>query len=160
MLSLTKALMLPLTKALVAPLTKALMPPLTRVPVPHHAKIPAGAIRVARLLLALSSDVMVTDDEAMRAFSTGSPSFAIPHVSSATGPPEEMACSARGVSGQGRVSTPPSLLSKLGRMAGPSSPLLGLWRACSLAGPLSPRMRCRTSRKSHLAQGDPTSCRP
>ena len=66
----------------------------------------AGAIRVARLLLALSSDVMATDDKAMRAFSTGCSSFAIPHISSATGPPEEMACSARGVNGQGRVFHP------------------------------------------------------
>ena len=63
----------------------------------------AGAIRVARLLLALSLDVMATDDEATRAFSTDFSSFAIPHVSSATGPPNEMACSARGVNGQGRV---------------------------------------------------------
>ena len=63
----------------------------------------AGTIRVARLLLALSSDVTATDDEAMRAFSTGSSSFAIPNVPSATGPPKEMACSARGVNGQGRI---------------------------------------------------------
>ena len=56
--------------------------------------------------------------------------------------------------------TPPWLLSKLGRMAGPPSLLLGLWRAWSHAGPLSPRMRCRASRQSHLAQRDPTSCRP
>ena len=66
----------------------------------------AGAIRVARLLLALSSDVTATDKEATRAFSTGSSSFAIPNVSSATGPPKEMACSARGVNGQGRVLHP------------------------------------------------------
>ena len=121
----------------------------------------------------LSLDVMATDDGAMRAFSTGSSSFALSHVSSATGPPKEMACSARGVNGQGRVlhpsvatvetgpngrapffstqalagvvrgwgsargvmawgefSTPPSLLSKLGRMAGSlSPPPLELWRA-------------------------------
>ena len=66
----------------------------------------AGAIRVARLLLALSSDVTAADDEAMRAFSTGSSSFAIPNVSSATGPPIERACPARGVNGQGRVLHP------------------------------------------------------
>ena len=35
----------------------------------------AGAIRVARLLLALSLDVTATDEEAMRAFSTSSSSF-------------------------------------------------------------------------------------
>ena len=63
----------------------------------------AGAIRMARLLLVLSLDVMATDDEAMRAFSTGSSSFAIPNVSSATGPPKEMTCSARGVNGQGQL---------------------------------------------------------
>ena len=61
---------------------------------------------------------------------------------------------------RGTLSTPPSLLSKLGRMAGPPSPLLRHWRACSQAGPLSPRIRCRASRQSHLAQSDPTSCRP
>ena len=66
----------------------------------------AGAIRVLRLLLALSLGVTVTDDEAMRAFSTGSSSFAIPNDSSATGPPKEIACSARGVNGQGRVLHP------------------------------------------------------
>ena len=66
----------------------------------------AGAIRVARLLLALSLDVTATDDEAMRAFSTGSSSFAIPNVSSATGPPIEIACPARGVNDQGRVLHP------------------------------------------------------
>ena len=37
----------------------------------------AGAIRMARLLLALSSDVTATGDEVMRAFSTGSSSFAL-----------------------------------------------------------------------------------
>ena len=63
----------------------------------------AGAIRMARSPLALPSDVTATDDEVMKAFSTGSSSFAIPNVSSATGPPKEMACSARGVNGQGRV---------------------------------------------------------
>ena len=63
----------------------------------------AGAIRVARLLLALSSNVTATDDEAMRAFSTGSSSFASPHVSLANSPPKKMACPARGVNGQGRV---------------------------------------------------------
>ena len=66
----------------------------------------AGAIRMARLLLALSLDVAATDDEAMRAFSTGSSSFAIPNVSSPTGPPIEMACPARVVNGQGRVLHP------------------------------------------------------
>ena len=66
----------------------------------------AGAIRVVRLLLALSLDVTATDDEAMRAFSTGSSSLAIPNVSSATGPPIEMACPARGVNDQGRVLHP------------------------------------------------------
>ena len=66
----------------------------------------AGAIRVARLLLAPSLDVTATDDEAMRAFSTGSSSYAIPNVSSATGPTKKMACSARGVNGHGRVPHP------------------------------------------------------
>ena len=66
----------------------------------------AVAIRVERLLLALSSDVKATDDEAMRAFSTGSASFAIPNDSSATGPPKEIACLAREVNGQGRVLHP------------------------------------------------------
>ena len=61
----------------------------------------AGAIRVARLLVALFLDVTVTDDEAMRAFSTGSSSFAIRNISSATSPPIEMASPARGVNGQG-----------------------------------------------------------
>ena len=37
----------------------------------------AGTVRMARLLLALSSNVTATDDEAMRAFSTGSSSFAL-----------------------------------------------------------------------------------
>ena len=63
----------------------------------------AVAIRVVRLLLALSLDVTATDDEPMRAFSTGSSSFAIPNVSSATGPTLEMACLAPGVNCQGRV---------------------------------------------------------
>ena len=40
----------------------------------------ASAIRVARLLLTLSSDVMATDNEVMNAFSTGSTSFAILNV--------------------------------------------------------------------------------
>ena len=44
------------------------------------AKGSAGAIKVARLLLTLSSDVMATDDEVMTAFSTGSSSFAILNV--------------------------------------------------------------------------------
>ena len=66
----------------------------------------AGTIKVVRLLLALSSDVTATDDEAMRAFSTGPSSFTIPNVSSPPGPPKEMACSARGVNGQGRVLHP------------------------------------------------------
>ena len=70
------------------------------------SKDSAGAIRVARLLLALFLDVTATDDEAMIAFSTGSSSLAIPNVSSATGPPIEMACPARGVNGQGRVLHP------------------------------------------------------
>ena len=66
----------------------------------------AGAIEVAGLLLALFLDVTATNDEAMRAFSTGFLSFAIPDVSSATGPSKEMACSARGVYGQRRVLHP------------------------------------------------------
>ena len=66
----------------------------------------AGAIRVARLLLRLSSDVTATDNEAMRAFSIGSSSFTIPNDSPATGPPKKMACSARGVNDQGRVLHP------------------------------------------------------
>ena len=37
----------------------------------------AGAIRVARLLLALSSNVTATEDEVMRTFSTGSSSFVL-----------------------------------------------------------------------------------
>ena len=59
----------------------------------------AGAIRVTRLLLALYLGVTATDDEAMKAFSTGSPPFAISNVSLATGPPMELACSVRGVNG-------------------------------------------------------------
>ena len=67
----------------------------------------ASAMRMARLLLALSLDVIATDDEAMmRAFSTGSSLFAIPNVSSAAGPPKEMTCLARGINGQGRVLHP------------------------------------------------------
>ena len=66
----------------------------------------AGATRVARLLLALSLDVTATDDEAVRAFSTDSSSFAIPNVSSVTGPPKEVVCSARGLNGQGRILHP------------------------------------------------------
>ena len=66
----------------------------------------AGAIRGARLLLALSLGVTATNDEAMRAFSTGSSSFTIPNVPSATDPPKEMACSARGVNGQRRILHP------------------------------------------------------
>ena len=67
-----------------------------------------GAIRVARLLLTMSSDVTVTDDEVVRASSIGSSSFAILsvsqrfNVSSATGPLEEMDCSAHRVNRQGR----------------------------------------------------------
>ena len=61
---------------------------------------------------------------------------------------------------RGEFSTPPLLLSKLGRIAGPPfPPLLWLWRAWSQAGPLSPRRRFRTSRRSCLTQGGPTSCR-
>ena len=56
--------------------------------------------------MALSSDVTATDDETAKAFSTGSSSFAILNVSSATGPPKEMACLARGVNGQGGVLHP------------------------------------------------------
>ena len=40
----------------------------------------AGAIRVARLLLTLCSDVTATDDEAMKVFLTSASSFAIPNV--------------------------------------------------------------------------------
>ena len=40
----------------------------------------AGAMRVTRLLLTLSSDVTATDDEAVKAFSTCSSVFAIPNV--------------------------------------------------------------------------------
>ena len=87
-------------------LTKALMLSLTKVPVPHQTKIPLVSIKVARLLLALSLDVTATDDEARRAFSTGSSSFAIPNVSLATVLPKGMACSARRVNGQGRVFHP------------------------------------------------------
>ena len=208
----------------------------------------ADAIKVARLLLPLSSDVTATDDEAMRAFSTGSSSFAIPNVSSATDPPKKMACSARGANGQGRVLHPsaaavetrpsgrthfsfstralagliagwssargvkgqgrvlhPSVAAVetgpngrapfsfstralAGLVAGwssargvngqgrnlhssvaavetgpngraPSSPPLELWRAWPQDKLLSPRMRCRASRRSHLSQGDSTSCR-
>ena len=46
---------------------------------------------------------MAVDDEAMRAFSTGSSPFAILNFSSATAPPKEMTSSARGVNGQRRV---------------------------------------------------------
>ena len=70
------------------------------------SKYSAGATRVERLLLALSSDVTTTDDEVMRAFSTGSSSFALPNVSLATGRPKEIAFSARGVNGQRRVIHP------------------------------------------------------
>ena len=70
------------------------------------SKDSAGAIRVARLLLTLPLDVTATDDEAMRAFSTGSSSVAIPNVSSATSLSIEMACPARGGNGQGRVLHP------------------------------------------------------
>ena len=69
---------------------------------------------MARLVLALSLDVTATDDEAMRAFSTGSSSFAIPNVSPATGLPKEIACSARGVNGQGRVFHPSVTAAKTG----------------------------------------------
>ena len=41
------------------------------------SKYSAGATRVERLLLALSSDVTATDDEVMRAFSTEFSSFAL-----------------------------------------------------------------------------------
>ena len=41
------------------------------------SKYSAGATRVARLQLAFSSDVTTTDGEAMRAFLTGSSSFAL-----------------------------------------------------------------------------------
>ena len=61
---------------------------------------------MARLLFTLSSDVTATDDEATRAFSTGSSSFAIPNVSSAAGPPKEMIDAAPGVNDQGRVLHP------------------------------------------------------
>ena len=54
----------------------------------------------------LSSDVMATDDEPMGARSTGFSPFAILNVSSATGLPQEMVGSARGVNGQGRVLHP------------------------------------------------------
>ena len=46
---------------------------------------PLSTIRVTRLLLTLSSDIMAVDDEAMKAFSTGSSSFAILNFFSATG---------------------------------------------------------------------------
>ena len=41
---------------------------------------PLSTISAAGLLLTLSSDVTATDDEAMKTFSTGSSSFAIPKV--------------------------------------------------------------------------------
>ena len=89
----------------------------------------AGAIRVAILLLALSLGATATDDEPVRAFSTGSSSFALPIVSSATGLSKEVACSARRVNGQGRVLHPSVTAVETGPgMAGPPSPpLLGLW---------------------------------
>ena len=65
---------------------------------------------------------------------------------------------------KGECSTPSSLLSGLGQMAGPPFfPPLGIRRAglqekAGLLG-LSPRMRCRTSHRSRLAQEDPTSCK-
>ena len=67
---------------------------------------PLSTIRVTRLLLTLSSDVTATDDEAMRAFSTGPSSLAILNFYSVTGPPKEVAGSARGVYSQGRVFHP------------------------------------------------------
>ena len=57
------------------------MLPLDKVSRTSPGKDSAGAIRMARLLLALSSDVTVTDDEAMRAFSTGSSSFTLTPLS-------------------------------------------------------------------------------
>ena len=63
---------------------------------------------------------------------------------------------------KGECSTPSSLLSGLGQMAGPPFfPPLGIRRAglqAALLG-LSPRMRCRTSHRSRLAQEDPTCCK-
>ena len=61
---------------------------------------------MTRLLLTLSSGVKAADDEAMRAFSIGFSPFAILNVSSATGPPNKMAGSARGVNDQGQVLHP------------------------------------------------------
>ena len=49
---------------------------------------------------------MATDDETMRAFSTGSSPFFIFNFSSATGPPKEIPGSARGVNGQRQVLHP------------------------------------------------------
>ena len=65
MLPLTTVLMLSLTKALRLPLKGSRTSP---------GKESAGAIRMAKLQLALSSDITATDDEAVRAFSTGSSS--------------------------------------------------------------------------------------
>ena len=107
----------------------------------------AGAIRMARLLLALSSDVTATDDEAMRAFSTGSSSFTLTPLGLDALPDKGVdALPDKGVDTplHNGVDAPPdkvvdvppdkgsrpSLLPKLGRMAGPSSPPpLELWRA-------------------------------
>ena len=96
----------PPDKGIGAPADKGVDAPPDKGSRTSPGKDSAGAIRVARLLLAPSSDVTVTNDEAMTTFSTGSSSFAIPNVPSATGPPKEMACSARGVNGQGRVFYP------------------------------------------------------
>ena len=96
----------PPDKGVDAPPDKGVHAPPDKVSRTSPSKDSAGAIGVPRLLLALSSDVTASDDEAMRAFSIGSSSSAIPNVSSATCPPKEMAYSARRVNGQGRVLHP------------------------------------------------------
>ena len=89
-------------KGVDAPPDKGVDAPVDKGSCTSPGKDSAGAISAARLLLALSLDGTATDDEAMRTFS----SFAIPNVSSATSPPTEMVCRARGVNGQERVLHP------------------------------------------------------
>ena len=84
----------------------------------------------------LFSDVMAANDEAMRAFSTGSSSFAILNVqqrfdvSTATGPPKKMAGSAREVNGQGRVLNPP--VAAVGAGSNGRAPFSSTWALANL----------------------------
>ena len=67
----------PPDKGVVAPPDKSVDAPPDKGSRTSPGKESAGAIRMAKLLLALSSDVTATNDEAMRAFSTGSSSLAL-----------------------------------------------------------------------------------